>query len=240
MTDPQLDVNIASVPSANAGVPAAPPAAAPDVKPPSKAPSAEETPPVAQPSERPHEESVPYERFSEVNEKLKLLQLELDAARTQEPQEPEPTNGQIDWAALGLQAPQPYDQPQQAPQYTAEQLEEQIREGMYARPLATMQPIIQQYAQETVRQELQKMTQVRRIPDFQKFESGYYKIPDEIVYQAQANPEVIRYLIAKHQATLQGTVPPPAPASMQKLPPSSVPASAQPAKTMAELQAQWE
>jgi hypothetical protein len=207
-------------------------------------------PSVADPALKPHEDSVPYERFKEVNDQLKQIQAQLDAAQAppETSPEPEPSNGQVDWAALGLSPPQQVD-PNQQIQYTQEQIEEQVRDGMYNRPLATMQPIMQEMAQQTVRQELQKLTQVRRIPDFQKFESSYYNIPDDIVYQAQSNPEVVRYLIAKHQATLQGTAPPPAPASMQQnLPtqnnpavaPVSPTAPAEPPKTMKELQAQWE
>jgi len=235
MTDPQVDVNTASVPSANAGVPAAPPAAAPDVNS-APAPSAD-----GESQPKPHEQSVPYERFSEVNEKLKQLQDELEAAKAQQ-YAPDDGNGQIDWNALGL-APDSGTLPaQQAPTSLDEEFEQRIRDDMYAKPYATFAPIITELARQVIRQERAQESQVRRIPDFRNYESSYYNIPDEIVQQTQNSPEVIRFLIAKHQATLRGTPPPPMPASMAQNsnypPPQQVP-SAQPAKTMDDLRKQY-
>lgn len=237
------DVNNTPASSAgDTGVPAAPPAAENDVKQtPLSVPSAEGTPSAGAPPAKPHEDTVPYERFSEVNEKLKELQAQLEAAKSQAPEEPEPhyepRNGQLDFQSLGL-APDPNAAPaQQGPFPYNEQVEEQVRDGIYTRPLATMDPIFREW----YRQEKMKENQVRRIPDFQKYEPNFYQIPDEIVYQTQANPEVVRFLIAKHQATLQGRTPPTPPASMQNLPAQNNPAVASPAqpKTMEELKAQW-
>lgn len=252
MPDPQTpDVNSTPAPSAgDTGVPAAPPAAAPDVnQTPPPEPSAEGTPPAGAPPAKPHEDTVPYERFSEVNEKNKELQAQLDAALAaaqatppQEPPPPEPGNGQPpDFQSLGL-APDPNaPPPQQGPFQYNDQIEEQVRDGIYGRPLATLDPIFREW----YRQEKMKENQVRRIPDFQQFEPNFYQIPDEIVYQTQANPEVVRFLIAKHQATLQGRTPPAPPPSMQNTGVPSADPNANPATppspptTMDELKKQW-
>jgi hypothetical protein len=250
----QIDVNNVSVPSADPGVQAVPPAASPETPPDVKTsllvPSAEELP--ATPPVKPHEDSVPYDRFSEVNEQNKQLKAQLDAALAAAPAPAEPPdNGNANWDALGLTSPAAEPAPaQNNGQLLPDEVELKLRDELYERPYATMAPIIQELARQVIKQERQQESQVRRMPDFQSYETSYYNVPDDLVMQTQGNPEVVRYLIAKHQATLKGTPPPPPPASMQELPTQNNPAAAPPvqipsaapagpAKTMDELRAQY-
>jgi hypothetical protein len=243
MPEPQPDVNNPPVPSTEEGVPAAPPAAAPDVNPLS-VPSAEATPAAPAP-EKTHEESVPYDRFNEVIAQNNQLKADLEAAiaAASAPAEAPPAEP-VDWNALGL-APPAQEAPPNNGAVLPDEVEERLREDMYQRPYQTMAPIIQELARQVIKQERQQESQVRRMPDFQNYESSYYNVPDDLVMQTQGNPEVIRYLIAKHQATLRGTPPPPMPASMQnQAAPTQIPSAAPIAapavpKTMDELRAQY-
>jgi len=240
------DVNTGPAPSAEPGVPAASPAAI-DVTP---APSAGTDVP---PPETPHEEKVPYERLKESLDKNKELQAQLDAALGAAAGAPEPSatpetppaQAPLDWASLGFTPPAAQEavpqQIQQGPISTPEEVEQRIRDDMYNKPYATFAPIIIELAKQVVSEQKKAEAQVRGMPGFQQVESSYYNIPDNVVQQAQNNPEVIRYLIARNAnpSAAQPTPPPNLQVPPAALPTAPISDPNNPPKTMDELKQQY-
>jgi len=241
------DVNIDPVPSADPGVIAGSPPAD-GVTPPAS--PAEPTPPPV----KPHEDTVPYERLKEEIDKNKELQARIDVAAgppepLESPAAPEtpPAQAPIDWSTLGFASPptQPQGAPQQvqqAPIATPEEIEQRIRDDMYNKPYATFAPIIIELAKQVVLDQKRQEAQVRGMPGFQQVESSYYNIPDDVVQQAQGNPEIIRYLIARNSNAAMGLPAPTLPAlptaqGVQPTQPISDPNN--PPKTMEELKQQY-
>lgn len=248
------DVNIDPAPSADPGVIAGSPPAK-DVKPPVSSPG-EPQPPVEPqvPVEPPHEENVPYARLKEALDKNKELQAAIDAAvGPQEPVAPVVPGPQvpIDFASLGLAPPEPQTQaplqsgaptPLSAPIMTPDEIEQRIRDDMYNKPYATFAPIIIELAKQVYQDQRKSDAQVRSMPGFQQVESSYYSIPDDVVQQAQSNPEVIRYLIAMNARSVVGQPAPVSPVALSpQLPqPSQLPPDPNnPPKTMEELKQQY-
>ncbi|TET63365.1 hypothetical protein E3J48_02555 [Candidatus Aerophobetes bacterium] len=245
------DVNKDPVPSADPGVAAGSPPAK-DVKPPVSSPGEPQPPAEPQPPvEPPHEENVPYARLKEALDKNKELQAAIDAAvGPKEPVAPAAPGPQvpIDFASLGLAPPEPQPQaplqpgapsPLSAPIMTPDEIEQRIRDDMYNKPYATFAPIIIELAKQVYQDQRKSDAQVRSMPGFQQVESSYYSIPDDVVQQAQSNPEVIRYLIAMNARNVAGQ-PATAPSiplpNQQTLP---VPDPNNPPKTMEELKQQY-
>ncbi|MBA7660466.1 hypothetical protein ES703_68468 [subsurface metagenome] len=242
------DVNIDPVPSADPGVIAGSPPA-PGVTP--APPAGTEPLPPAEPVEPAHEENVPYARLKEALDKNKELQAAIDAAvGPKEPVAPVAPGPQapIDFASLGFTVPEPQPQvpqqpgapsPLQAPIMTPDEIEQRIRDDMYNKPYATFAPIIIELAKQVYQDQRKSDAQVRSMPGFQQVESSYYNIPDDVVQQAQGNPEVIRYLIAMNASKVVGQpalAPSPVLPTQQVLP---TPDPNNPPKTMDELKQQY-
>lgn len=160
--------------------------------------------------DKPHEDKVPYDRFKEALERAKAAEEELEKIKTQPSSEPTPPKqptpeDQFDWFGLG-KGQQPTQQPQgqqsQVPFNINDELEKRIGEDLYTSPVKTLTPLIAEIASQIVAESKQREVRVRAIPDFNKYESQYYSIPDVLVNQVAANPETVRYLLAKHQATI--------------------------------------
>ena len=246
------DVNIDPASSADPGVMAGSPPAS-DVKPPVSS-LGEPTPPVepTPPTEPSHEENVPYARLKEALDKNKELQAAIDAAvGPKEPVAPAAPSPQtpIDFASLGLAPPEPQPQAplqpgapsqlQQAPIMTPDEIEQRIRDDMYTKPYATFAPIIIELAKQVYADQRKADAQVRSMPGFQRVESSYYSIPDDVVQQAQSNPEVIRYLIAMNASKATGQPAPVPPAALLSQPSQLPPDPNNPPKTMDELRQQY-
>jgi hypothetical protein len=245
------DVKKDQAPSPDQGVKAESPTAI-DVP---SASSAEQTPP----PEKPHEENVPYTRFSEVLEKNKELEARLaemtQAGKPPESATPEPeAQPQIDWSALGFTPPEPKppdQQPQQnlqqVPALTPEEIEQRLRDDMYNKPYATLAPIIIELAKQVNRSERQAEARVRAMPGFRDIESSFYSIPDDVIVQAQSNPEVIRYLLAMNarssgRSLASAANPPQTLASQAAQNAQHIPSSQEsttPPQTMEELKKQY-
>lgn len=245
----EKDVNKDQAPSPDQGVKAESPTAA-DVL--SVSSAVQQKPP-----EKPHEENVPYSRFNEIIEKNRELEAKLaemdQAKKPPEPAAPtEPEAQQFDWSALGFSPPDPGQQQQQqnlqqVPSLTPEEIEQRLRDDMYNKPYATLAPIIIELAKQVVKDERKAEAKVRSMPGFRDIEPSYYNIPDDVVVQAQSNPEIIRYLIAVNAAKAAGKSPAQVaslsqtPASQQTQNADRVPSSqeAAPPKTMDELKQQY-
>lgn len=203
MPKPQADVNVEPDSSPAPGVTADSPAAT-DVN--VSAPSPEDAP-----TGKTHEDAIPYSRFKEEIEKNRQLKEELESMKAQYIDQP-PT--QFDWNSLypDSQPAQPApQQPQQQQIYTPEQIEEKLREDLMAKPFQTLYPIMMEAAKQVIREESKQESRVRGIPDFKSYESDYYGVPEEVVLQAQSDPKMIRFLLAKHRATVTGKAAPQAP-----------------------------
>jgi len=227
----QQDVNPEPAPSPAQGVTAESPAA-PDVN--LSAPS-----PDATMSTKPHEEAIPYSRFKEEIEKNNQLKAELEAMKSQfTEQPPEP----FSWESLYPERqtaapPPPIQQPAQAPVFSPEQIEEKLREDLYQKPFQTLYPIMMEAAKQVIRDQKQQEARVKSIPDFKNYESDYYGVPEDVVLSTQADQELVRYLLAKHRATVTGkqvrNEPSPERFASQPAPPSNGPVK--PASSMDDL-----
>jgi hypothetical protein len=169
-------------------------------------------------STKPHEDAIPYSRFKEEIDKNNRLRDELESLKSQYTETPpEPFN----WNSLypdqqQAAAPQPVPQQQAQPQaFSPEQIEERLREDIYQKPFQTLYPIMMEAAKQVLRDTKQKEARVRSIPDFRKYEPDYYSVPEDVVAQTQSDSELVRYLLAKHRATVTGKTPPPEPAQSQ-------------------------
>jgi hypothetical protein len=226
MTDPK-DVKIDPASSPGQGVTEAPPAST-DVKPPAQPASPEPK----------HEDSIPYSRFKEQVDKMKQLESELAEERQLRESLAAAQPEEFDWNVFGAPA-QPPAQPQSSPQqpYSPEEIEARLREDLANKPFQTMWPIIMEGVRQGLTEQKKKEAQVRTIPGFRDVENVYYEVPDEIIAQAQSNPEMIRFLLAKHRATVKQsaqpktTTPPP--------PPAQSPGNGNPPVNMEELAEQY-
>lgn len=195
MPKSQVDVKPEPVSSPAPGVTAdSPPATDVNVS----APSTEE------PVSKPHEDAIPYSRFKEEIDKNNRLKEELESLKSQYIDQPPE---QFNWNSLYPEPAAPQQVQQPAPQqqiYTPEQIEEKLREDIYQKPFQTLYPIMMEAAKQVIREQKKQETRVRGIPDFRNYESDYYNVPEDVVIQTQADPELIRYLLAKHRATVTG------------------------------------
>jgi len=195
MADPK-DVKIDPASSPGQGVTEAPPAST-DVKPPAQPAS----------SEPKHEDSIPYSRFKEQVDKMKQLEVELAEERELRERLTAAKPDEYDWNVFGAPAqsqpqPQPVQSSQQQP-YSPEEIEARLREDLANKPFQTMWPIIMEGVRQGLTEQKKKEAQVRTIPGFRDVENVYYEVPDELIAQAQSNPELIRFLLAKHRSTVK-------------------------------------
>lgn len=163
--------------------------------------------------EKQHEDSIPYSRFKEKVDEVDSLKERLTAL------EKERENAPFDWGFSfdnssseqdTSQRPSQSDQP--AP-FSPDQIEEDLREKIADRPFQTLWPMMMEAARQQIRAERTQEDKLRGIPDFKQYEDQFYNVPDDLVAQAQANPHLVKYLLAKHRATLQGKPAPPPPQS---------------------------
>lgn len=214
-----------------------------DVKPPD--------PSTGEPSQEPsHEESVPYDRFQQEIAKRKEMEAELEALRNQQvgqTQDSQQQRLQDNWTDLfGNQTARTTTDQQQQQAIPPEDIEARIRDDMYNKPFQTLYPIMMEAARQVNREQRQREARIRGIKDFRDYESTYYSVPEDIVAQTQSDPEIVRYLLAKHYATANNTPQPTPPPQMQQRmqqqyptqQPSNGPIQQQP-KSMEELAEQY-
>lgn len=191
------------------GVTTDPPAVAPDVNDPDPSTGNAPVEPAA-PAAPAHEQAVPYDRFAEVNQQNAELRAQLEALQT--PAQPDASQGELA-SPYGFD---PQQQPQQQQQPLSwDQIEERVSQDMFSKPVQTMTPIVREILQNELLQQRQQDARVRGIPDFQNYEQAFYSVPEELVQQAQNDPTLVKFLLAKHKETLanRGQAPAPAPAT---------------------------
>ncbi len=188
MPDP-VDVN-SSASSPEEDVNAADPSPATDVN----------TAPAASTGEKPHEETVSYERFKEVLDKNKNLELQVtDLSAPAEPDPPPETDENL-FAQYQEDAAQKPDPAQPGQPQDLTKLNEQVRTDMYERPIETIQNIAAQAYYQAQAQDRQNRSQVAGIKGYSEVRDAIEQVDDALVIQAQNNPEMVRFLIAKAQA----------------------------------------
>lgn len=226
MTDPK-DVKIDPAPSTGQGVTAVPPPAT-DVKPPAQPASPEPK----------HEDSIPYSRFKEQVDKMKQLEAELAEERQLRESLASAKPEEFDWNVFGgHQSPQQPAQSSPQQPYSPEEIEARLREDLQNKPFQTMWPIIMEGVRQGLTEQKKKEAQVRTIPGFRDVENVYYEVPDDLISQAQSNPELIRFLLAKHRSTVKQTAQPkPQSPSSQ---PATLPGNGNPPVNMEELAEQY-
>lgn len=176
--------------------------------------------------EKPHEQSVPYDRFSEKVEEVNRLKAELESMKTTPPP-PEPAEP-FNW---GFDVPtnQPSSQPSQSAQlqspYDPDEIERRLAEDIQSKPFSALWPMMLEAARQQVVAQKKLESQVRGIPDFNDYESDYYTIPDNLIQQTQQNPEIVRYLLAKHRRTLTGKKAAPSVSTTAAPPPTNGPST---------------
>jgi len=167
-------------------------------------------------------------KVDEVNE----LKARLEALENQPP-EPQP----FSWEGLGLrEEPDPNANNQTQPM-TPEDVEQRMVEDLQSKPLQALWPMMGQAFNQFYQHARQQEAQVRSMNDFRNIESDYYGVPEQLIQQAAQNPNLIRYLLAKHRASVTGK-PGPAPTkALDTSPPPETPTNGPttPPQNMEEL-----
>jgi len=166
-----------------------------------------------------HEDAIPYDRFQQEITKRKELETELEQLRSQRAPDPEPTAPQPkNWTDLfgEQQPPQRVESPQAQQAIPTEDIEQRIRDDMYNKPFQTLYPIMMEAAKQVYRDQRNRESRVRGIKDFREVEATYYNVPEDVVMQTQGDPEIVRYLLAKHYAVSNGLAQPTPPPQMQQ------------------------
>lgn len=151
-------------------------------------------------ADKKHEDPVPYERLKESRDQVADLKAQLEerereiAGLTDKEPEIDPFEGiKPDKEGQSTDTGQ-------LSQNLAE-IESKFKDDMWDKPLQTIGPFVQQLINQS---EKNKAT-VRGIPGFKDYEEEYYNVPDDVVIQAQNNPNLIKFLLAKHSKTLKPT-----------------------------------
>jgi len=162
-------------------------------------PSAEDSTSVPA-EDKPHEQAVPYERFSEKVEEANRLKAELEALKSSPP----PVEKEFDWGFDTTDQTKPADQPNAPAPFATEDIESKLSEDLATKPLQTLWPMMLEAARQDRIAARKLESQVRSMPDFNEYEQSYYSVPENVVQQTKQNDELVKYLLAKHRASLQG------------------------------------
>jgi len=140
-------------------------------------------------------ETVPYEALQAKVSKIAELEAKIENLTQEEA--PALDNGtEKDWFAdegNGNDTTQQNQAPVQQPDI--EEIEAELAEQMISTPLKALTPFIKQMM---IAYDKEKQT-ARSLPGYDNFQDEISKVPDNIVYQALSNPELVRALLAKER-----------------------------------------
>lgn len=137
------------------------------------------------------EKAIPYSRFKEKVDEVNRYKAELESLKTSSLlSKKEETKD--DWGFLKPSQ-------QQGQQIDLATLNDKLRDDFLENPAATLANAFNYMISEREK----KGRQLKQIPDFQEYENDFYEVPDEVVAQAAQNPDMIRFLLAKHHKTVK-------------------------------------